>query len=443
MARENQCNRRRFLRALGATAAAGALSGCFWRRDEDSVKGFFRHKKRAEKQERKRLAKQEKARKKAAEAELAEAEAAPGEAGPAAAAKEEQMRSAPVLERKDQLRGLFGFHTSFPIFRGKNAEEIAKQLHDWGVNAVWTDRKTLANAALIEALHAWQVQVFTTVAMFSGWHGRNRPIKKDGKPFSPYVPGHWYQGSCPNQPDDLVQKLAEIRDDASHFDIDGVWLDALRYPTFWETPKPNAELSCFDPVCLEKFQDWVGVAFPEELRSLQDRAEWILKNREKEWVRFRMECITDITRQCAAVLKKANPKAKLGMFSVPWRRKETRGGEMNAIERIIAQDYPSLAKYVDVFSPMVYHRMCGEPVQWIGEIVDWVARETGKPVVPIIQANGEPKCEWNPYRLPEDEFVKALQTAREGASSGAIVFTLEYVLKEERLKAVAQDFRTP
>jgi len=443
MERKNQSSRR-FLRVLAVVVAAGALSGCSWHKDRRSIKSFFEHRKDAQEQEQERLA-EEKARKEAAEDGdgQAKGQEAKDAAGPAAKAKEPQIRSESVMARKDQVRGLFGFRPSFPIFRGKNTEEIAKQVHDWGVNAVWTDRKTLSNTALIEALHAWQVQVFTTVAMFSGWRGRNRPIKKDGKPFEPYVPGHWYQGSCPNQPRDLVQKLAEIRDVATHFDIDGVWLDALRYPTFWETPKPNVEMTCFDPVCLEKFQDWVGVAFPEELRSLQDRAEWILQNREREWVRFRMACITDITKQCAQVLKKANPKVKLGMFTVPWRRKETRGGEMNAIERIIAQDYPNLAKYVDVFSPMVYHRMCDEPVEWIGEIVDWVAKETRKPVVPIIQAHGEPKCEWHPYRLPDDEFVSALQTARDGTSSGVTIFTLEYVLKEERLRAVAQDFRTP
>jgi hypothetical protein len=425
---------------LGAAAAASALSGCFgrWRKERRSVRKFFKHKREAEEEEQDRLAREEKERRKEAEAAAKQAQTTA-----ATQQKEKQLRAQPITARKDQIRGIFGFDPSLPIFKGKNVEEIAKQVHDWGVNAVWTDRKTLARTALVEALHAWQIQVFTTVAMFVGWHERNRPIRADGTPFQPYVPGHWYQGSCPNQPDDIGRKLAEIKDTATHFDVDGVWLDAVRYPTFWETPKPNAEMTCFCPVCLEKFQDWVGVAFPEEVRSVQDKADWILKNREKDWSRFRMECITDITKQCAEVLKKARPKAKLGIFCVPWRRKETRGDEMNAIERIIAQDYPSLAKHADVFSPMVYHKMCGETVEWIGEVTDWVAQETRRPVWPVIQAHGEPRCEWNPYRLSDAEFAGALRAAREGASSGAVVFTLEYLLREKKLEAMAKDFLAP
>jgi hypothetical protein len=116
---------------------------------------------------------------------------------------------------------------------------------------------------------------------------------------------------------------------------------------------------------------------------------------------------------------------------------------MNAIERIIAQDYPSLAKHADVFSPMVYHKMCRETVEWIGEVTDWVAQETRRPVWPVIQAHGEPRCEWNPYRLSDAEFAGALRAAREGASSGAVVFTLEYLLREKKLEAMAKDFLAP
>ena len=113
---------------------------------------------------------------------------------------------------------------------------------------------------------------------------------------------------------------------------------------------------------------------------------------------------------------------------------------MNAIERIIAQDYASLAEHVDVFSPMVYHRMCGEPVPWIGEIVDYVSAKTRKPVWPVVQAHSEPKCEWNPYELPAEEFEAALLTARGGASSGVAVFHLAYVLKENKLKTMSEVF---
>ena len=437
MEEQDQVSRRAFLRVMGAAVAAGTLSGCR-RGEKKQIKGLFKPGRKAEKRARKEEKRRMKEEKKAAEAEAEKAQEATVERDRI----EAELRAEPVVSKAKQTRGVYGFKTGFDIFKGKNVEEIARQLYEWGVNAVWTDTRTLSDKALVEALHAWQVKVYTTVGMFSGWHQRNRPIKADGTPLQSYVPGHWYQGSCPNQPDDITRKLGEIREVAKRYDIDGLWLDAIRYPTFWETPKPNAAMMCFESVCLAKFQKWSGIVIPEENLSVRDKAEWILKNQEKQWVQFKMDAITDIVRQCAEALKSEKPTAMLGVFSVPWRRSETRGGQMNAIERVIAQDYPRLAKYVDVFSPMVYHRMCGEPVRWIGEVVDWIAAETRKPVWPVVQAHGEPKCEWNPYRLPEEEFADSLRVARAGASSGVLVFTLDSVLKDQKLKPMAENFRS-
>jgi hypothetical protein len=52
---------------------------------------------------------------------------------------------------------------------------------------------------------------------------------------------------------------------------------------------------------------------------------------------------------------------------------------------IIGQDYRALGRYVDVFSLMAYHRMCGYPVEWTGDVVAEVRALSGKPVWPIIQ----------------------------------------------------------
>jgi hypothetical protein len=89
---------------------------------------------------------------------------------------------------------------------------------------------------------------------------------------------------------------------------------------------------------------------------------------------------------------------------------------------------------------MTYHRMCGEPVPWIADVTEWVAQETGKPVWPVIQAHGEPRCPWNPYQLSTAEFQQALLTARSGESSGAIVFTLESVFADKRVTALTENF---
>lgn len=443
-------NRRRFLQIISASVAAGTFSGCWGRAkkppklrsEKREVKSFFKSKEKALKKQRKeeenRLKEENQGKEKTAEEQEKEKEKEKDEI-----TKRDQLRAKPLIERKYQMRGLIGFSTKYSIFTGENVEEIAKKLYKWGVNAVWPDKTTLANKDLIDALHAWSIQVYATVELFNGWRGRNRPIRSDGTPLQSFIPGHWYQGSCPNQPNDISRALGEIQLIAKKYDVDGIWFDGLRYPVFWSAPKPNADMTCFDQVCQSKFQNYAGTTIPKQYLTAQDQAEWILKNHADEWVDFKKYSITSLAGKFAKAAKEVKPNLKIGLFTVPWRRRETRGNQMNAIERIVGQDYPGLANEVDIISPMVYHRMCGETVEWIGGIVDWIASEVkGIPVWPIVQSYGEPRCTWNAYRLSTEEFADAMETARGGASGGVAAFTMEYLLKEEKLEAMVKNYNS-
>ena len=98
---------------------------------------------------------------------------------------------------------------------------------------------------------------------------------------------------------------------------------------------------------------------------------------------------------------------------------------------MVAQDYRALADYIDVVSPMVYHRMCGRPVSWVGEITAHLSALTERPVWPIIQAVDHPDV------LPAEEYARALDTAMQPPAAGVIVFTLKGMLEGGRL-AVTQ-----
>ena len=85
-----------------------------------------------------------------------------------------------------------------------------------------------------------------------------------------------------------------------------------------------------------------------------------------------------------------------------------------------------MARYVDVFSPMVYHLMCGHPPNWIGEVVEDVHALSGKPVWPIVQSID------HPAPLPAEEYAQTLEVALgTNSSAGVIVFTLAGVLTDE------------
>jgi hypothetical protein len=90
---------------------------------------------------------------------------------------------------------------------------------------------------------------------------------------------------------------------------------------------------------------------------------------------------------------------------------------------------------VDVFSPMVYHAMCGHPVEWIGAVTEEIQALGGKPVWPIVQSVDEPRP------LPVAEYGRALDMAlNHPASEGVLVFTLKSALQEVKLAATKARF---
>ena len=120
----------------------------------------------------------------------------------------------------------------------------------------------------------------------------------------------------------------------------------------------------------------------------------------------------------------------IGLFGVPWREDDFDG----AIRKIIGQDYEKLAKYVDIFSPMVYHVMCGKESSWIGEITSWVYQHTNRPVLPIIQSMDFPVV------LSSQEFGRAVNIALTAkGSAGIIIFNIKG-LNDEKLDVMKKYF---
>jgi len=117
------------------------------------------------------------------------------------------------------------------------------------------------------------------------------------------------------------------------------------------------------------------------------------------------------------------------MFAVPWRETDFNG----TIKKVTGQDFKSLAKYIDVFSPMVYHKMCGQPTKWIHEIVGYMDKLTGKPILPIIQTEDKPE------EISGKEFKEGVNRAIRKPSQGAIIFFLEDLLKDKSKVEVVKE----
>jgi uncharacterized lipoprotein YddW (UPF0748 family) len=328
------------------------------------------------------------------------------------------------------MKAIYGFSPQYPAFAGRQPERIAQALADWGVTAVFGGYE---DPFLVAALHERGIKVFAEVSLFVGvryWarYPHSRPITSAGEPMAPEG---WYCGVNPITPEIRQLKLERIRRLVERYNVDGVWLDFCRWPCRWERPTPTLIQTSFDPLTLEAFQRDQGISIPRQLQTIPEKAGWLLEHHQETWTAWKCQQITAFVQQVRAIIDRGPRKVILGIFSVPWQLSDFEG----AIRHIIGQDYQALAAHVDCFSPMVYHKLCGRDIPWIAETCAWAAKETRRPVWPIIQAMDDPKA------VSPQELRQVLQRALTAPGShGVIIFDLK-ALNPEKLQVMKEVFR--
>jgi hypothetical protein len=240
----------------------------------------------------------------------------------------------------------------------------------------------------------------------------------------------WYCGVNPSVTAVLQAQLEALEKSLTDYPIDGVWLDFIRWPCHWEGVDPHRPLTAFDPGTLTRFRHETGLDIP--VHEPITAAALLLNQHEAAWVHWRCRQIIDWVAAASQVVQRIRPTAKLGLFGLPWRLSDFDG----AIIKIVGQDFQALAEYIDIFSPMVYHLMCGQPPSWIEAVSREMAELTGKPIWPIIQAVDVPTA------LSAAEYQAALSIALNSeATQGALVFHLKGALEKDRLAITQAQFR--
>lgn len=314
---------------------------------------------------------------------------------------------------QDPVIGMYGVSMPTAIVSGGEAANLKNN----GVNAVFVppDRKT------IEYFTAQNLKVNLTLNVFGGrepWEEfpDSIPVTADGTQLSDS-----YGGICPTHSEWRQKRLKLLEQWLEEFGgdqgISGIWLDFIRYPGRWEHPEPLLPDSCYCSRCLTLFQAVKGVQFPSGL-STAESAGWIRTNAHIKWVDWKKEQIVSFVRDARRLVDQYSKERELllGAFLVPWKKSDQNG----AVSFRLAQDSQLLAPYLDVLSPMVYHKMVGEPVSWIGETTDYFA-ETGVPVWPIIQAED----------VGKDELAQVIQGLNESKSDGMLVYTYRHMTDDQ------------
>jgi len=332
-----------------------------------------------------------------------------------------------------KVKSLYGFSPELTPFAGKTPTEQVALLRSWGNTVVFGGYQ---DPEFVEAVHAVEIKVYAEFGCFVGadWWDRlpaSRPTTDEGRPLEKEG---GYCGVNPSTPQARRERLEALEKLLTDYAIDGVWLDFIRWPCHWEVHDPYLPRTSFDPETLARFSHDTGIEIPAESAEggVPAVARTLLEQHEAEWTAWRCEQITSWVAEARAVLKRVRPDGLLGLFGVPWRLTDYDG----AILKIVGQDYRALGQYVDVFSPMVYHLMCGHPPGWISEVTEEIHELGGRPVWPIIQSVDEPTP------LSAEEYGQAIDVAlHSDGSDGVLVFTMKGALNEAKLAVTKARFR--
>src|SRR5205085_497860 len=121
-------------------------------------------------------------------------------------------------------------------------------------------------------------------------------------------------------------------------------------------------------------------------KEVQRFARIIMSERMTEWIEWKCGRITDFVKDVRAIISTMQRPLRLGMFALPWRATDFEG----AVRSIAGQDIEQLAPYVDVISPMTYHKLCYQPTAWIEQVIQDFHQRTRKPILPIVQSIDAP-----------------------------------------------------
>jgi len=326
------------------------------------------------------------------------------------------------------IRAVYGFSSQAQPFAGMKPEAIPEWLRRHGINAVFVSLRE--EDSMLSLLRQAEIFCFEELPVFAGRalyrsHPEWRPITPAG---GELPPDGWYHGLSPCHPDLRQKRLEDFRKRLKNPHIQGIWLDFIRYAARWEKPKPRLVDNCFSSYALRQFEQFAGILLPES--TLPEKARLIQTQWPGRWVDFKVETIRSWVEEAQQIRDRERPDVWLGLFGIPWTEVDFDG----AIRKILGQDIGVLAAHVDIFSPMVYHKLCGRPPAWVAEITSAFRRQTQKPVWPIVQAVSDPAP------LSAEEFEEAAWHGAKASASGLILFTAAHIQKENRWDQVTNIF---
>ena len=255
-----------------------------------------------------------------------------------------------------------------------------------------------ADACGIE-VHAWKVC----------WNLGNAPpdfvatMKKEGR-LQQQANGSIQNWLCPSHPRNLQHELNAIEEVARNYDVDGIHLDYIRFPSV---------RSCYDPTCRRAFEKHLGRTSTGWPKSVQEGG------RDQAAFRtWRAAQITSFVRSVRVSLRRINPK--LDLSAAVYRR-------YPSCRDSLGQDWGRWLEedLVDFVCPMSYTE---DTLNFTNVTRDQLAlpRAAGR-VMPGIGVTSSES------QLQPDQVIDQVQALRRQGATGFVLFDLGSTLRDEVL----------
>lgn len=237
----------------------------------------------------------------------------------------------------------------------------------------------------------------------------------------------WYVGLCPSDKAHLADRAAVAEEIVATLNPEGLYLDWIRFPGFWELWMPETKRDslpeyCFCERCVARFQEESSVAVPD--RERQEQIRFILKNCRKEWSAWKCSVVADAVAEIKRAAQRQRPDIKILTNGVAFGADDYD----NAVEEILGQKIEALSQHTDSFTFMFYHQIARrDPAAWIARKTAEVEARTTRPFYVTLQTKPaylEPRYEAGRRRssIPFKEHILGLRAAADSPADGAMVY---------------------
>ena len=304
-----------------------------------------------------------------------------------------------------------------------------------GLNSVFASEALCGNPDFRRQAREWKMKVFVIEPIFFDAEA----LKADPGLYAITSKGErakedWVEFVCPTREEFRKRKVTALRDAVTRLQPDGVSLDFIRYFVYWEMVRPDRKPgtlpdTCYCPHCLARFSADTGITLPPDTKTAPQAAEWIARNHQERWVRWKTSVITSMARDLGAAARQAKPGILVNLHALPWRTNDFDG----AIRRVAGQDFKALSRLADFVSPMCYTLMLHRDASWIRSVVQEIGGVSSCPVLPSIQVRPEYPGD---DAMSTADFEEAVKAALASPSRGVVFWSWDHLAKEQDKRAV-------